>query len=337
VEPPNHHSLERGENTLPHIPYLKRPQDAIFRDRMETKAADWLTPWNGQEPLTASMIGVPLSKTSISHSGASFTPAAVRSALRSFTTFSVDYGVDLQDDPVRDLGDVHMHATDLAECRHRIHDALLAVYQAMPQTVPLIVGGDHSISSPSVQAFATAHPGQNIGIIQFDAHHDVRNFEDGGLTNGTPIRSILESGAVEGRNIVQIGIRDFMNSKIYYDYTVRSGIRVFTSRDVRRLGMDAVLDQALDFVAERADLIYVSFDTDVIDQAYAPGCPAIGAGGLSSWDALDSLYRLGAIPNVRAIDFVCVDPHVDVRNVTSRLLVQLMLTFLTGMTKRSAK
>jgi formiminoglutamase len=311
--------------------------DAGFRDRMEMKAADWIRPWDGREPLAACIVGAPLSKSSISHSGASFTPAAIRSALRSFTTFSADYGVDLQHYPVRDLGDIEMHVTDLAECRSRIHDALLAVYQSMAQTVPLILGGDHSISNPSVQAFAAANPGKTIGMLHFDAHHDVRNLQDGGVTNGTPIRCILESGAVEAQNIVQIGIRGFMNSKAYYDYAVSSGITVITSRDVRRQGMDAVLTRALSIVVERTDLIYVSFDTDVVDQAYAPGCPAIGTGGLSSWDALDALYCLGAVPKVKAIDFVCVDPNVDVRNVTSRLVVQLMLTFLAGVVQRDSQ
>jgi formiminoglutamase len=316
------------------FPYVRLPQDAIFRDPWETKAADWIRPWDGQESLTAGMIGIPLSKTSISHSGASFTPAAVRTALRSFTTYSIDYGVDLQHMPVRDLGDIQMHVTDLAECRRRIHEALLSVFRAMPLTVPLIIGGDHSISYPSVQAFAEAHSDKNIGLLQFDAHHDVRALEPGGLSNGTPIRSLLESGVVEGRNIAQIGIRNFANSQAYYQYAIQNGISVFTSRDVRRQGMDSVLKQALDIISKRADMIYITFDMDAIDPCFAPGCPAIGPGGLSSWDAMDALYLLGTIPEVRALDVVCVDPNVDVRNVTSRLVVQFLLTFLAGMAQR---
>ncbi|TVY01020.1 formimidoylglutamase [Paenibacillus cremeus] len=316
------------------LPYIKSPQEAIFRDRLETKAADWIQPWDGVEALLAALIGIPLSKTSISHSGASFTPAAIRTALRSFTTFSMEYQVDLQHLPVRDLGDIQMHVTDLAECRRRIYEALLSVFTAMPQTVPLIVGGDHSVSFPSVQAFAEAHPGTTIGVIHFDAHHDVRHPQDGGLTNGTPFRSIVESGAVEGRNIAQIGIRGFMNSEAYYNYAVGSGMHVFTSREVRRQGIDSILRQALAAVTQRAELLYVSFDMDVLDQSFAPGCPAIGTGGLDAWDALDALHHLGTLPQVRAIDFVCIDPNVDVRNVTSRLAVQLMLTFLAGVAKR---
>jgi formiminoglutamase len=316
------------------VPFLKPVEQAAFRDQMETKVAHWLTPWDGVEELAAGVIGLPLSKTSISHSGASTTPAAMRAAFKSFTTYSLEYGVDLQTLPVRDLGDIQMHVTDLAECHRRIEEGLRGLFQSRPTMIPILLGGDHSITCPAMKAFVDRQPGQKVGIIHFDAHHDVRNFEDGGVTNGTPFRGILESGIVEGCNIVQIGIRGFMNSRPYHEYVQSHGVHVFSSRDVHRQGMDAILDQALELAGAGTDVIYVSFDVDAIDQAYAPGCPAIGTGGLHPWDALDALYRLGSLPQVGALDLVCIDPTVDVRNVTSRLAVQFMLTFLAGVASR---
>ncbi|QHW29700.1 formimidoylglutamase [Paenibacillus rhizovicinus] len=316
------------------IPYLKAPDEAGFRDRFETKVAHWIRRWDGAEQLLAGIVGVPLSKSSISVSGASTAPAAIRAAFNSFTTYSMEYGVDLQAFAVRDLGDIRMHATDIAECHRRIEASMHALYEALPTLVPIVIGGDHSISFPSVKAFAGRYPGRKIGIVHFDAHHDVRNYEDGGATNGTPFRGILESGLVEGRHIVQIGIRGFMNAKPYHDYVVGKGVRVFSSRDVRRMGIDPILDQALALAGEGTEAIYVSFDVDVIDQSFAPGCPAIGTGGMNPWDALDALYRLGALPQVKGIDFVCIDPSADVRNITSRLAVQFMLGFLAGMASR---
>ncbi|SFJ70409.1 formiminoglutamase [Paenibacillus sp. UNC496MF] len=317
------------------IPYLAAPELAAFKDRMETKVAHWIRRWDGREPLRAGIVGVPLSKPSLSVSGASAAPAAVRAAFKSFTTYSLDYGVDLQDMAVRDLGDIRMHATDMAECRRRIEASLRALYAAQPGIVPVVIGGDHSISLPSVAAFAGRYPGKRIGIVHFDAHHDVRNFEDGGVTNGTPFRGILESGLAEGRNVAQIGIRGFMNAKPYHDYVLEKGVAVFSARDVRRAGIGPALDQALAIACDGTEAVYVSFDVDVIDQAYAPGCPAVGTGGLDPWDAMDALHRLGASPQVAGIDFVCMDPTVDVRNVTSRLAVQFMLSFLAGLAVRS--
>nr|WP_264373610.1 formimidoylglutamase [Paenibacillus psychroresistens] len=302
---------------------------------METKVAQWISQWDGYEQLLAGVIGIPLSKPSISHSGASTTPAAVRAAFKSFTTYSLEYEVDLQHLKVRDLGDIQMHVTDISECHRRIEESLRALYKAQPNLIPLIFGGDHSITFPSLKAFVERHPGRKVGIIHFDAHHDVRNFDDGGVTNGTPFRSIIESNIVEGRNIVQIGIRGFMNSKPYHDYVKNKGVHVYTSRDVRTMGINAVLDKAIELAGDGTDVLYVSFDMDVIDQAYAPGCPAIGAGGMEPWDVLDAMYRLGALPQVQGLDFVCIDPTVDVRNMTSRLAVQIMLSFLAGLAMRT--
>lgn len=322
-------------NQVPHnIPFLKTPDQAAFRDQMETKVAHWISQWDGREELTAGVIGIPLSKPSISLSGASTTPAAVRTAFKSFTTYSMEYDVDLQHLPVRDLGDIQMHVTDNAESHRRIQESLSSLFTQHPNMIPVIFGGDHSITAPAVKAFIKRHPGKKVGIIHFDAHHDVRNYEDGGVSNGTPFRTILESGVVEGKHIVQIGIRGFMNSKAYHDYVKSHGVTVFTSRDVRRQGIDTILDQALEIAGEGTDILYVSFDVDVIDQAHAPGCPAIGTGGMDPWDALDALHRLGQLPQVQGLDFVCIDPTVDVRNVTSRLAVQFMLSFLAGVAKR---
>ncbi|WP_407673423.1 formimidoylglutamase [Paenibacillus silvisoli] len=316
------------------MPYLKTTDQAAFRDHLETKVAHWIRQWDEHEQLVAGVIGVPLSKPSISLSGASTTPAAVRAAFKSFTTYSMEYGVDLQHMAVRDLGDIQMHVTDIGECHRRIEACLADVYVRQPSVVPIVIGGDHSISYPSVKAFAGRYPGKKVGIIHFDAHHDVRNFEDGGVTNGTPFRSIMESGTVEGRHIAQIGIRGFMNAKPYHDYVKSRGVHVFTSRDVRICGISAILDQALAIAGDGTEAIYVSFDVDVVDQAFAPGCPAIGTGGMNPWDALDALYHLGSLTKVMGLDFVCIDPTVDVRNVTSRLAAQFMLSFLAGMANR---
>ncbi|MBL0388679.1 formimidoylglutamase [Tumebacillus sp. ITR2] len=316
------------------IPFLKTPEQAAFRDHMETKVAHWLTQWDGRESIAAGLIGLPLSKPSISHSGASTTPAAVRAAFKSFTTYSLEYGVDLQTLAVRDLGDIQMHPTDIHECHRRIEEGLSALYQEHPHLVPILIGGDHSTSCPSIKAFAAKYPDKKIGILHFDAHHDVRNLEDGGPTNGTPFRGLLESGVVEGRHIVQIGIRGFMNSKAYHEYVKSHGVHIFTSRDVRRMGIDAVLDQALELAGDGTEALFVSFDVDVIDQAYAPGCPAVGTGGMNPWDALDALYRLGQLPQVQGLDFVEFDPTVDVRNLTTRMTVQFLLTFLAGFSQR---
>ncbi len=132
-----------------------------------------------------------------------------------------------------------------------------------------------------------------FGIIHFDAHHDVRNFEDGGRTNGTPFRTILESGAVSGKNVVQIGLRDFVNAKAYHEYVLGHGVTVFTARQVFKQGLSAILEQAMTIAGQNTDAIYVSFDMDVLDQSFVPGVPAPSPGGITIWDAIEALEWLG--------------------------------------------
>nr|WP_245553050.1 arginase family protein [Brevibacillus massiliensis] len=202
-----------------------------WRDRYETKVAQWLTPWDGEESVEIGFIGIPLSKTSISLSGASMTPNALRELFSAVTTYSIDHDVDLQQLSAKDMGDIQMHVTDLLQCHANIEQGLTNVYRALPHLFPIIAGGDHSITCPSVKAFKKRFQGK-VGIVQIDSHMDVRNLEDGGPTNGTPIRGLIESDTVEGKHIAQIGIHSFANSKPYRDYAVSKGITQFTARQV---------------------------------------------------------------------------------------------------------
>ena len=88
-------------------------RNSNWRDQFETKVSQWLTPWEGEEKVQIGFIGVPLSKTSISISGASMTPNALRELFANVTTYSIDHGVDLHELQARDLGDIQMHVTDL--------------------------------------------------------------------------------------------------------------------------------------------------------------------------------------------------------------------------------
>ncbi|UVI31041.1 agmatinase family protein [Paenibacillus spongiae] len=316
---------------------LLNPPELIRRsnwsDRNETKVSQWLTPWNGKESPEVGFIGVPLSKTSISHSGASMTPNALRELFPTVTTYSIDHEVDLQELHARDLGDIQMHVTELARCHSNIEQGMAGIYTALPELFPIIMGGDHSITCPSVKAFKR-HVGGKVGIVQIDSHMDVRNLEDGGPTNGTPIRGLIESGTVEGCHIAQIGLHSFANSSAYHEYARTHGITQYTSRQVHLIGIDALVDRALEAAGNGTDAIYVTVDMDVLDQAFAPGVPAMVPAGMTSWELLEAVLRLGRHPKVKGFDVVCVDPMQDPRRATVRMTLHAILTFLTGYMQR---
>lgn len=310
------------------LPHLYPAGKAVFKDSEVTKAHELIVPWNGEKVDGFGILGAPLSKPSISHSGAAEAPGTIRKALSSYTTYAIGDEVDLKDIRLTDFGDVRMHVTDLIESQQRIEDTFREVFAAHPNMTPIIFGGDHSTSCPSIKAFAETRG--TVGVIQFDAHHDLRNLEDGGPSNGTPFRGLIEAGTLKGEHLVQIGIRDFSNSREYHDYGKKHGVTIYTMEDVRERTIIDILKESVAYLKDKVDVLYVSVDMDVLDQAFAPGCPAIGPGGMDSRTLLEAIEFLGGQPFVRGMDIVEIDPTIDFRNMTSRVAAHVVLNFLKG-------
>lgn len=301
-------------------------------DRYEKRVNNWMTVWDGQEPFDAGLLMVPFGKAAQSGtSGVAAAPNALRQAFLMNTTYSPDFDVDLQALRVRDIGDVRMHMTDIPRCHANIKSAVSQLYQKAGDVLLISVGGDHSITCPLVEGYCQAHPKERVGIIHFDAHNDVRNFEDGGPTNGTPFRGILEGPAhVEGKNLVQIGIHGFMNSSHYKKYCEGKGVTVITARTIRKQGIEKVMDRAIEIASKEVDSVYVSVDIDVLSLPYAFGTGAASPEGMETWDLLEAMFILGLHPMVRAMDLVCIDPLRDVKDATLRMGASIILTFLGG-------
>ncbi|WP_407901133.1 formimidoylglutamase [Halalkalibacterium halodurans] len=317
----------RGEERLKGYPFLDKA-NAPFVDRHVTKAGEIFYPWDGKRIDGFGLIGAPLSKSSISHSGASFAPTVIRKCLHAFSTYSVEEDLDLAQLKLPDLGDITMHVTDIVGSQARIEETMTKLLENEPNWQPIVLGGDHSISFPSIKAFASAKG--TVGVIQFDAHHDLRNLEDGGPCNGTPFRSLLETGSLVGEHLVQVGIRDFSNSYPYRKYAEKHGVKVYTMKDVNARGILTILDEAVAKLKRSVDVIYVSVDMDVLDQAHAPGCPAISPGGMDSTTLLQGIFHLGKDSLVQGMDIVEVDPTLDFREMTSRAAAHVILNYLKG-------
>jgi formiminoglutamase len=321
--------MKRGI-TVSHLPFLLH--DARFVDRGISRAGTLLKKRDHEIAEGIGLVGVPLSKPSISHSGASFAPETIRKMMNAFTTYSVQDNTDLKEERIIDFGDIAMHVTDLSESHRRIETTVEGVLGEHPLMVPIFLGGDHSVTAPIFTAFQKEKG--KAGIIQFDAHHDLRNLEDGGPSNGTPFRQLIEKGVLQGKHLHQIGIRDFSNGKEYTDYGKENGVHIFTMQDVYTRGILSILQESVSELLKEVDVIYVSLDMDVMDQAFAPGCPAIGPGGMDSRMLIEAIRFLGEVPAVRALDIVEIDPTLDFRDMTSRLAAYCVLTFLTGYKSR---
>ncbi|RAP74897.1 formimidoylglutamase [Paenibacillus montanisoli] len=288
----------------------------------------------GQQ-LDVGLLGVPLSRSSITASAASDNPNAIRSIWKSFGTYNIDYDVDLADLRIADLGDVKMHVTDIPRCHHNIEEAMVEALSRNPAYFPVSIGGDHSITCPLVKGFQRHHSGKTIGILQFDAHFDLRNLQDGGPSNGTPMRGLIESGTIEGRHIVNIGPHGYFNAYAYKKYADEHSVNYYTLRQVRKQGIEHVMVEALTYLREQVDLIYVTVDIDVLDAAFAPAAPASTPGGMWSSELLEALYIAGQEPRTAALDIVCLDPARDPRHlITVKTGAYVIMNVLCGIKYR---
>lgn len=316
------------------IPHLQPPESrrrSNWNDRHEMRVSNWLEPWDFDSPLDVGLISVPSSKTAIRHNGSSGAPNALREALVTNTTYSPDFDVDLATMRVREIGEVIPPLIDPRTAIDDIQEAIQACLSQPERFFPVIIGGDHAITAPSVRAYCATYPDQRVGLIQFDAHNDVRVMEHG-PTNGTPIRGILQSGIrVAGQNLVQVGIHGFMNSSYYKRWVEGQGGTIISGRQCRKRGMEDVVRQAVQIASRDTDAIYVTVDMDVLESSYAVGTGAPSPEGIHPTDLCEALFALGQVPKVAAIDFVEHDPTRDIAQTTSRTLASSLLTFLAGL------
>lgn len=277
------------------------------------------------------LYGAPLSKSSISVSGASLYPDVFRRLWKQFAAYNFEEEIDLTSYSVADAGDILMHTTDVAESHRRIEIASHALNQTFPKSTLCMIGGDHSTTACAVRGLRKSKPNQTIGILQLDTHLDVRDPAEYGPANGTPIRQLIDNGVVSGEHIVNIGLHGYYNTKQLVEYAKRHQIRTYSMKETRIRGISTLIEQELKRLSSETDLIYVTVDMDVLDISFAPGVPAATPGGMRTEELFEGLLSIGKSPAVNHIDFVCLDPSRDSRiEETCRIGVHAWLQFMTG-------
>lgn len=275
------------------------------------------------------VLGAPVRLGSLSGGRFDLAPGAVRRALHRLSTYDVETGYDVLQVAVRDQGEL-----DLAGARPE--EALPALADAVARSADeadalVILGGDNSITRPGVRGLAADL--SEVGLLTLDAHLDLRD-TSGGLSNGNPVRALLEDG-LPGENVFQVGIQAFANSRAYARDATAAGITVITAATARAQGVEGVVAGALEHLAERVDRIYVDVDLDVLDRAFAPACPGSRPGGLAPWELQAAARRCGGHPKVRAMDVVEADPERDVADITVLVAGSVLLAFAAGLVGRS--
>ncbi len=257
------------------------------------------------EKFDLAIIGVPFDEKSSYKRGAAAGPEAIRkvSTGKCYNP-DTELGVDLSEEAVLvDLGDVDTSG-DVLKTFAAIEEKVAQVVER--EAVPVVLGGDHSITYPVVKAMARRFP--TLDLLHFDAHPDM--YEDlygDRLSHACPIARILEDGLV--KNVVQVGIR--ATTPEMKEMARKYGVRVIEAREFSD-GLE------LEFV----NPLYISLDLDVFDPAFAPGVSHHEPGGLTSRQVINFIHKLKA--RVVGFDIVELNPSRDVSEITAALAFKLI-------------
>ncbi len=208
--------------------------------------------------------------------------------------------------------------------------------------IPLVLGGDHSLAAGSVAASA-AHArsaGKPVGLLWIDAHGDMNTpaSSPSGNVHGMPLAALLGpepaelsslggfSPTVLPEHTALLGVRNLDERE--KELVRNSGVRVFTMKDIDRLGVAAVAAEAIQAVSASTAGIHVSFDLDVCDPSIAPGVGTPVKGGLNYREAHLLMELIAESGLLLALDLVEVNPTLDIRNTTAELGIELTLSAL---------
>jgi formiminoglutamase len=266
------------------------------------------------------LLGFPVHKSSITPNSCHLAPKAIRSALARYSTYSASNDADLRKLKITDLGDVT--GADSSNGKKVIAKKVSGLLDRYGLLIAL--GGDNSITYTITSGLFGDL--SKVGLVTLDAHHDLRD----GNSNGSPVWRLIQAG-LPGKNIVQIGISDFANSKEYSDRAKEAGIFVITRAQLRNKSIQDAMKQAFAHLGRNVDHIYVDLDVDVCDRSVAPACPAATPGGISADELRQAAFLAGANYKVRAVDITEIDPKRDSKDErTVRLAALLVLEIAAG-------
>jgi agmatinase len=274
--------------------------------------------------IDVAICGVPWDSTATGRSGTNHGPLAMRScdyaAFKGFPHADLHTRVDaLAVLRCCDYGDAPIGVGNTPGTFEGIRKFIGTIVDS--GAIPVIMGGDHGITWPCATAVADHYGYGKVGIVHFDAHADTREEMPGALAgHGTPMRKLIESGAVPGRNFVQVGLRGYAPPPNVFAWMRERRMRTHFMAEIDRFGFDRVLERAIDEALDQADHLYLSVDIDVCDPAYAPGTGTPEPGGLTSNDLLRAVRRIAAEVGIVGMDVVEVSPPYDNQGAITVLL-----------------
>jgi agmatinase len=283
------------------------------------------------------IVGAPFDDAVSHRSGARFGPRAIRQA--NYASGSI-HSLQLGNEPfevldVVDAGDANIVPAWIERGHALIYRKVREV--AATGAIPIVLGGDHSITWPSASAVAEVRRPGSIGIVHFDAHADTADTTWGVLAgHGTPMRRLIESGAVAGRNFVQVGLRGYWPPVEVFEWMRAQRMRYHLMTEIEERGAEAVIADAIAEALDGPDAVYLSLDIDVVDPGLAPGTGTPEPGGLSSRELLRAVRQVVGSVELAGMDIVEVSPPYDHAEQTAMLANRAALEAISALAARRA-
>lgn len=315
--------------------------DPLQRWREDGEKPDYAGPVSfGNAPYTqdpallagfdVAIVGAPTDDLVSDRPGTRFGPRAIRAASCPSgpqLETKVDAFAELR---IVDYGDAAVRPADPVRSAAAIRETVGEVLDA--GLIPIVLGGDHSIAEPDLEACAARHG--PLGLVHFDTHTDTGKKVFGlEISHGTPMYRLVESGAVDPKRYVQIGLRGYWPGEEEFAWQAERGITSFFMHDVRDDGIDSVLERAIGIVG--AGPVFLSVDIDVLDPAYAPGTGTPEPGGMTSVELLKAVRVVAERLELVGADLVEVIPTaVGSADITALVAERIVRELLTGIAMR---
>jgi guanidinobutyrase len=275
------------------------------------------------EGLDACFIGVPFDIGTSNRSGARMGPRQIRAESALIRPYNMATRAAPFDSlQVADVGDVAINTFHLEKSIGIIESAYDAIVGARCR--PLTLGGDHTIVLPILRALAKVHG--PLGVVHVDAHADVNDTMFGEkITHGTPFRRLVEEGLVEGRRVVQIGLRGTGYTAEDFDWPRKQGFRVVQTEQCWNRSLAPLMEEVRTQMGKGP--VYISFDIDGLDPAFAPGTGTPEIAGLTTIQGVEIIRGTRGLDVVGG-DLVEVAPPYDPSGNTALVAANLLFEML---------
>jgi len=263
-----------------------------------------------------SVIGIPYDGAACARKGAALGPQRIRFWSTHLTPFSEDR-TRLGDIHICDLGDIPITQQEADFDRVRLKVATLP-------NMPILLGGDHSVTIPIFQGQLERYAGKRFGVLWVDAHPDLCDvFTGSKLSHACVLRRGLELG-IQPEDVCLVGLRSWEYEEI--DLIENGGLNVFTAANVAERGMKTIA-QEVNKILSRCDVVHISLDIDCLDPAFAPGTGIPDSGGLSSREVITLIKSMQGLPLV-GLDVVEVAPPIDSSEATIFAALKIIMEYI---------